>query len=204
MTNTIEAPANIVALRDNLAKLSERDQKFARDLIAASFSARGLSEKQAYWVDRLVERATQPKPAPVTEKVGDDLSAVVALFAKASETLKRPAIVLRHEGGEVRVQKASPHGRVPNSLNVVDPRKRAWLGRILPDGTFEHSRKNPPAASVSTVLTAFAKDPAKVASEHGHQTGCCSFCNLELSDARSLAVGYGPVCAKKWGLPWGN
>jgi hypothetical protein len=25
-----------------------------------------------------------------------------------------------------------------------------------------------------------------------------------LNDARSIAVGYGPVCAEKFGLPWGE
>lgn len=29
----------------------------------------------------------------------------------------------------------------------------------------------------------------------------CSFCGLALTDEGSVEVGYGPVCAKRWGLP---
>ena len=31
--------------------------------------------------------------------------------------------------------------------------------------------------------------------------GPLSFCALPLTDAGSVEVGYGPVCAKHWGLP---
>lgn len=40
----------------------------------------------------------------------------------------------------------------------------------------------------------------------GHQTHHCCFCGLELTDdgdGKSVDVGYGPVCAKNNGLPWG-
>jgi hypothetical protein len=43
-----------------------------------------------------------------------------------------------------------------------------------------------------------------VAAEHGHKTGNCCFCSRPLNDARSTEVGYGPVCADKWELPWGT
>ncbi len=32
----------------------------------------------------------------------------------------------------------------------------------------------------------------------------CCYCNLPLEDARSKAVGYGKICAGRWGLPWGT
>lgn len=40
----------------------------------------------------------------------------------------------------------------------------------------------------------------------GHTTHHCCFCGLDLTDdgeGRSVDVGYGPVCARKNGLPWG-
>jgi hypothetical protein len=58
-------------------------------------------------------------------------------------------------------------------------------------------------------LQALAKDPAKVASEHGRLTGNCCFCNHRIghgdkdksaSSERSRNAGYGPDCAKKYGL----
>ena len=32
----------------------------------------------------------------------------------------------------------------------------------------------------------------------------CCFCHKELTTKESLAVGYGPLCAEKLGLPWGE
>jgi len=32
----------------------------------------------------------------------------------------------------------------------------------------------------------------------------CCFCGRELDTAESISVGYGPVCAAKYGLPWGE
>lgn len=39
---------------------------------------------------------------------------------------------------------------------------------------------------------------------HAQETGNCSFCHRELTDAPSVFAGYGPVCAAKRGLPWGE
>lgn len=47
---------------------------------------------------------------------------------------------------------------------------------------------------------------AEEAASFGHEHDRCVFCFLPLSDDgpdRSVHVGYGPVCAKKYGLPWG-
>lgn len=50
-------------------------------------------------------------------------------------------------------------------------------------------------------LDRIATDPATAASEYGALMGRCSFCDLTITDDGSIAVGYGPICAKKFGLP---
>ena len=45
---------------------------------------------------------------------------------------------------------------------------------------------------------------AEEAAAFGHATGVCVFCARSLSDDRSVSVGYGPTCAAKQGLPWGE
>lgn len=48
---------------------------------------------------------------------------------------------------------------------------------------------------------------ADEAAAYGKSTEHCVFCGRGLSDDRtgcSLEVGYGPVCADKYGLPWGS
>ena len=190
----------IETLSANVSKLAPRDQDFANSLIEQS-KHRILSAKQLYWVDVLADRAA--KPAPEAKQVGD-MSGAIALFDKARQHLKYPAIVLSvADVGEVRINVAGDRARFPGSLNVVRYADREWLGRVHQDGTFEPSRKHDASDELVAGLEAFSSDPAGVAAEHGKLTGRCCFCNTGLSDERSTDVGYGPVCAKHYGLPWG-
>jgi hypothetical protein len=54
------------------------------------------------------------------------------------------------------------------------------------------------------LLDALAADPERVAAAYGKHTGQCCFCGSALSDGRSVAVGYGPICAKHYGMAWGE
>jgi hypothetical protein len=54
------------------------------------------------------------------------------------------------------------------------------------------------------VFAVFAQNPEQVAAQYGRMTGCCSFCDRKLKDSRSVEMGYGPVCAGKFGLDWGT
>ena len=56
----------------------------------------------------------------------------------------------------------------------------------------------------SANLSELTKVTAEQAAAFGHLTGNCVFCDRELTDERSISVGYGPVCAKNHGLPWGE
>lgn len=53
-------------------------------------------------------------------------------------------------------------------------------------------------------LTADMKVTAEQAARFGKLWGSCVFCSRLLTDERSVAVGYGPVCADHNGLPWGE
>lgn len=50
----------------------------------------------------------------------------------------------------------------------------------------------------------FNDDPAEAAKLYGKMTSRCCFCGHELSTGESVAVGYGPICAEHFGLPWGE
>lgn len=52
-------------------------------------------------------------------------------------------------------------------------------------------------------LNADNKITAEQAAEFGHMHGRCCFCSLAIDTPESTAVGYGPICASKHGLPWG-
>lgn len=187
--------------------------------VAANAGARVLTE-DGWRVECLVPECTAlptfTKPAkPAATTVGD-VTGILALFDRAKQHLKFPAIWLGVPAlGDfaVRINVAGATASVPGSLTVLTEKrdvdgKRAYLGRITLDGAFRPSTKaGPYAAAISHVaarLRDLAADPARVAGEHGRLHGRCCFCRLPLKDERSTAVGYGETCAGHFGLPWGS
>jgi hypothetical protein len=139
-----------------------------------------------------------------------DLGGVLALFDRAAAHLKRPAIVLAVPGvgnGELRLSVAGERSSQPGTITVSETgqfESRLWYGRIQRSGAYQPSRDGGRHAdAIVARLRALAQDPVGVASEFGRLTGRCCFCNRGLDDERSTAVGYGPVCADHYGLPWG-
>jgi hypothetical protein len=204
-TTTLDAA--VASLGENLKALSHKDQDFACQLLA-EYSRKGgnVTDKQGYWLGQMALRATRPAAKPVTTTLTDaaGFAGIAALFATAGKALKRPAVTLAVDGGAVRLSVAGPTARVPGSVNVVQRGGvDIWLGRVLGNGRFEPSRKTPPSVAQGALLAAFAADPAGVAADYGKASGRCCFCSKELTDARSLAVGYGNTCASHYSLPWG-
>lgn len=65
-----------------------------------------------------------------------------------------------------------------------------------------------PEVKLNAVETEFLarlkEDPVKFLAECGRDMDRCCYCGLPLEDVRSKEAGYGPVCAGRWGLPWGG
>ena len=192
---------DLQALRDALPRLAPRDAEFALSLLTQA-RKRALSGKQLHWAAELTARASRPEPPPPAHIPG--MSGILDLFQQAGRKLRHPAVILSSpEAGTVRLSVAGTRAKVPGSINVTDTGKypdAQWYGRVMQNGTYQPSR-NANAEAVTSLLRRFAADPATVAAEHGKMTGGCSFCCRPLTDTRSLEVGYGPVCAKNYGLP---
>ena len=197
---------DIKALTDAMPTLPARSQEFARSLLAQA-ADRGLSEKQMFWVRKLVADASKPKEN-TSVNLGD-FSGVIALFKNASERLKHPKVRLQlADGSPVALSVAGTNARFPGTVNVTDGKpfgSAIWYGRVDTSGKWDISGKvdMATATALTALLANFAANPAKVASAYGKATGSCCFCARELTDARSVAVGYGPICADKFALPWG-
>jgi len=109
------------------------------------------------------------------------------------------------DGGKIQLAKAGDRAKFPGTINVTDGGRygdNQWFGRIHRDGKFEAGRDATDA--ITEVLQQFAADPAGYAAKYGRTTGNCCFCQKTLTDAKSTGVGYGPVCAKNYGLAWGK
>jgi len=206
----------LMALHAALPKLSQADADFARSLLLQAVNAANghkgcqpLSTKQLYWVGKLTERANPPKAATPATTVGD-FSAVAALFAKAGEHLKHPKVRLQlPDGKPIVLSVAGAAARMPGTVNVTDGGPYGaskFYGRVTQAGKWLPglSSANETDTAIVALLTAFAADPAKVATAYGKLIGSCCFCGITLTDQRSVTVGYGPICAEKWNLPWGE
>jgi hypothetical protein len=191
------------ALNERLKKLSTKDREFARDLL----KRRDPSEKQLLWIGKLIERADgvgldEPKPTEVAAAPQvSGVVAIVALLERGAETLKRPKVRFLAEGRNLCLSIASGRARFPGSIDVTSVGYGQWLGRVHKDGRFEARCDQDMATAILAALQAFGADPARIASEYGRETGECCFCARELTDPVSVSVGYGPVCADKFGLP---
>ena len=196
---------DISYLEAALPRLDPRGREFASSLITQAAGRRGLSQKQWDWVDKLVARANAPAPQPRLAEIGS-VAGIIELFDRAQTHLRRPAILLRGPDGDLRLALAGARARVPGSINVTSADRGDWYGRVTRDGTYEPCRKFDDAtiAAITRGLRAMANDPAGAAAAYGHLTGACCFCNRTLTDERSTSVGYGPICAGHYGLPWGE
>ena len=193
-----------------------RSKEFAEDL-AATFlrglhKGRGLSESQAAWVHKLIARAKgEDDPTPkAPEALDENVQGVFALLHKAkSNGLKFPKIRLQvGEGATLQgvvLSLAGEKSRTPGHVHITDGGhygENRYFGRIDPEGQLHAGRDI--NREVRLIIAALATDPVRVARGYGHLTGHCCFCHLPLNDDRSTAAGYGPVCAKRFGLEWGE
>lgn len=82
---------------------------------------------------------------------------------------------------------------------VVVKRNGEFIGSVRPDGevrgALAHDFRR------QELLQVVAEDPAKAAKDYAQVMCQCCFCAKPLTDAGSVQVGYGPICAKHWGLP---
>jgi hypothetical protein len=197
-----------------------KDKVFVESLLESYSKYGSLSPKQEFWFHKMADKyasgaptvapAEVSAPAPVPASIAQ-FEGVYALFLKAKEKLKFPKINLQlADGSAVVLNISGPKSKKPGIINVTNGGKfkapgSKWYGRVNPDGTMESfsgaDSLFPEFAEVKALLKELAASPAVVAAKHGKLSGACCFCNKTLTDKdHSTAVGYGPVCAKNYGL----
>lgn len=118
------------------------------------------------------------------------LAPILAAFAHATATLKRPRLNL----GTYRITLAKPDSANPGALYVK--RGDSYLGKIT-TAKFLQSRECTNDDALAVVR--LARDPLAHALAHGRETGQCAICSRTLSDPASLEAGIGPICARNFG-----
>jgi len=211
MTTKTKKPGRRFATRKGQSVISEltddeaaqicanTDNDFARKLA----SMRYRSVEQLAWLHILAVEAINPKqrPGPPAAAEGLDVTAIKKVFDTAKEHLRRPKIRLQtSDGRSVNFSLAGPRSKNAGCIYVAGAND-AYFGKITPDGRYLST--GVPQTAIDLVKE-FAADPVGTAASYGKLTGSCCFCGLTLTDARSTSVGYGPVCASHFGLPWGD
>jgi hypothetical protein len=194
----------INTLKSVFHKLGISDQNFANSLIDGFDRYGRVSEKQLYWVNVLIQRANGAKPMASTELVS--VVEIKNLFAKASKSLKRMKVRLKTTFNQnVVFTIAGERSKYAGQVMITDGGPfgdNKYFGKIDMEGNL--LKTNQCDDNVLSLIKEFANDPAETAGKYGRLTGNCCFCMRGLEDERSVSVGYGPVCANHYGLPWGE
>ena len=103
----------------------------------------------------------------------------------------------------VIITRAPATGRNPDCL-YIKTRQNEYLGRITPEGKLLKRHAWPMPEDVQTELRLFAVGGVEALKQIGIMWGSCCFCGRLLEDPESVTKGYGPVCARHYGLPHGN
>jgi len=202
----------MIILQDSLDKLKPSARPFAQSLLTQYKKYGKLSEKQALWADKLVDDIEcygVPDFTALFAPAEPDYVAIVAFMQAAGKKMKYPAVTLQFKNGHpLKIALNGSSSSKAGAVSLTDGGSygnNKFYGRIDKDGKFEpYTASVPVKDELTSILAKFASDPVALAAEHGKTTGRCCFCNTGLTDPKSTAVGFGPQCAKQWGLPWGK
>lgn len=162
------------------------------------------TKSQEGWAHWMVIEAARKASQPETAPQATGFKAIPALFATASASLQYPRITFKTSAGTVRIQRAGQQSRYAGELQVTDGQgygQSRYYGRIDKAGNFHPGRDF--SGAVTAALTEIEANPAEALGRMGRAEGVCCFCGKDLTDEASTDHGYGPVCAKNWGLPHG-
>lgn len=213
--NTEEATAAKIASTDPRMTAMKaipaiKNNHFAKSLIEQYERKGSLSEKQWPHVERFIKEAAdrvarraenEKKAKEHQEKLLpagslDGYEPVEEMFQAALDNLKKPEWTLVH-GPE--------HRTFPISYDKDNSRIKVGGYRTfgyIKDGVFTYTTYATEAKTLLPLMEDFKHDPTGVASESGHLRGLCVFCAKDLKTENSTSHGYGPVCAKRYGLVW--
>jgi hypothetical protein len=200
----------------NKGWLSTRQMPYVHKMIAEGNEekTRRADRDARYEAERIARAAKREADRIGTTPVGDDeaekgYEAVMALFDAAGDTLSRTRIHLITDDDREVVVRSNRRKAESNDVLYVHNHGADHKDRF---SQFGHITKATNAynftpyadAEVRRVMTLLRDDPLGTVMDMGRKSGRCCFCSLPLTDERSTAHGYGPICAKNYKLAWSH
>lgn len=185
---------------------------FKRSMVQLGLRSNGMSDKQRAWLHYFAEQAVLDQAK--TDTANGDFRGIIEMMDEAAENKQYPKLYLGNYNLKMHRTKS---GKEPGSVVLVSNdsyHDSDYYGRVSRNGTANLNGKlnNQPSHrgdhpsrmdELMFVLHQLNDQPEVFAASQGQENGECMFCGRNLTDDRSIQVGYGPVCAGNHGLDWG-
>ena len=200
-TLTVTARGESVTFETRLSDDQAQDllqhchSSFAHSLWQQSHD-RQLSASQMAWAHKLACDLLQESQAQDDSEAAQFARLFDVFKAAKARGLKR--LTLRLSGVNVKPNRDLTMLWVTSQTEKVEGDyglQPKYLGKITPNNL--DSRL---ADDVKSVLMEAASDPLTAAIRYGKETGSCSCCGRDLTNAQSIELGIGPICREKFGL----
>ena len=199
----------VEALNAAIPSLPAKDKDFASSLVL-QFKTKGtLSEKQAYWVEKLAAsvgaKLTHAPAKTYAPGAWEAFQAAVPPGAKkpAVVLLANPTTALKISRRfpstpylKVAFQPISEGGKPKMAFNHW-----SYCGAVREDDSFNpHGISGGALATTIGALEAFGEDMIEALKVTGQAFGICANCGRTLTHPTSVAFGIGPTCSAYLGL----
>jgi len=181
-----------------------KDKHFVTSLLNQYATKGILSVKQWPWVEKMMIRAMGVDVSPEgNNKASIEAELLFELFATVKEKIKSPSLLFLMGRGE----SSKPIKIYPKKsfLNIVLANTYpGYLATLYSDGQLSFGKyvDDDTQKKLTALMMSICENPTKALAEHGKLMNKCCFCKTTLSDPKSVNHGYGPVCAKNWGMAW--
>ena len=183
---------------------------FARSLWDSFGRYGNLSDAQMRWAYKLAEDNNPTVEAPIAPPQPRKQASYQGLLDWFNATgNKAPKITLEINGMTLKLDmKGAQSRKYEGQIMITDGKSyhnQTYYGRIDLAGNGCIVSNCP--VWVLDRLNKWNEDPKSIFEEaraHGRKYYNCCFCCKDLTRGESKTAGYGPICAEKWGLPWGE
>lgn len=197
---------------------------FPQNLVQHLDKRGSLSPEQNFWLHKLAMQSISSTDT-VSPESGIPLPKIRKMFDLAAQQMKYPKIrfeqsqffdeVVRSfddDNNEVCVPestilmyRAGTRSKFPGVIHITNggtygSPDNKYFGKITVEGKFIPSRDC--SELLKQFLVSFDSDPSKIGRQYGQASGNCCFCHRPITTGVSKKHGYGPVCAKRYQLPY--